>query len=61
MKEREMEVEIDKVPGHMNIEGNKKADEAAKKAMEKAGTRRYPERFTSLPHMGRMISERKSK
>lgn len=61
LKEREKEVEIYWLPGHINIEGNKKADKAAKKAMEKSGTQRYPERFTSLHHVGCIISERKSK
>lgn len=54
-------VEIYSVPDDMVVEGNENADEAAKKTMERADTRRYPERFALLTHVGRMILERKWK
>lgn len=45
----------------MSVEGNEKADEAAKKAAEKPGIRQCPERFPSLAHEGRTITECKWK
>lgn len=54
-------VEVYWVPGHMDVEGNKKANEVVKEAAEAAGTRRYPEQFSSLTHIGRTITERKLK
>lgn len=45
----------------MRVKGNKKANEAAKKAAERVDTRRCPERFLSLTHVGCTILERKWK
>lgn len=45
MKEPRTEVEIDLVPGHMRVEENEQADEAANEASKKSDTRRCPERF----------------
>lgn len=45
----------------MGVEGNDKADEAAKETAEKTGIRKCSERFTLLTHVGRMISEIKWK
>lgn len=56
-----MSVEIYCVPGHMGVEGNEKADEKAKDAAERSGTRRFPERFASLAHVNCTITERKWK
>lgn len=56
-----MTVEIHLVPGHMSVEWNERADEAAKMAPEKRGIREYPERFTSLTHIRRSVTETKWK
>lgn len=58
MTENRMTLEILWVPGNMSVEGNKNADEVAKEAAEKAGTRRCPEMFASLTTVGRTISDR---
>lgn len=50
-------VEIYWVQGHMCVEGNEKADEAVKEAIEKAGTRRFLEQLVSLTHIGHPITE----
>lgn len=54
-------VEIYWVSGHMSVEGNKKADKAAKEAAEKTGIGKCPERLASLAHVSYMISQRKWK
>lgn len=59
MREQGTEAEIHSVPGHKAVKGNEKTDEAAKESTEKAGTQRCPERFASLVHTRRIISERK--
>lgn len=41
----------------MSIRGNKKAGETVKKAVERAGTRRRPERFALLAFVKHTISE----
>lgn len=61
LKERDTTVEIHWVPGQKGVEGNERADEAAKAAAEAVGVRRCPERFTSLAHIGRTVTERKWK
>lgn len=48
-------------PGNMGVEGNERADEAAKAAAETLGARRCPERFALLAHINRTITERKWK
>lgn len=45
----------------MGVEENERADEVAKETAERPGTRRCPERFTSLVYVGLMILERKWK
>lgn len=45
----------------MGVEANERANEAAKKAAETRGIQRCPERFTSLAHIGRTVTERKWK
>lgn len=39
------------MPGHINFQGNKNADEASKEAAKKAGTWRFHERFASLAYV----------
>lgn len=56
--ERGITVEVYWVSGHMSVEGTKKTAEAAKEAKERSGTRRCSERFMSLTHVGRTITER---
>lgn len=58
MVEGETAVEINRVPGHSGVEGNKKTDKAAKEETERLGTRRYPERFASMAYVVRTIMER---
>lgn len=53
-----MEVEIHWVAGHISVKENEKVDRAAKKATDRAGTRRWLERFASLAHVGCTISDR---
>lgn len=36
--ERGTAMEIQSVPGHISVQGNKKTDQAAKEVMERAGT-----------------------
>lgn len=43
----------------MNVEGNEKGDETAKKAVEMTGTRRYLEQFNSITNVGFTVMERK--
>lgn len=54
-------MEIYCVPGHLGVEKNERADEAAKNTVEKVDRKRYPEQFSSLAHIRRRISERKWK
>lgn len=61
LKESGKETEIHCVLGHICVEGIKTADEAAKEAAEKAGTRRSLEQFASLAHVGNTITENKWK
>lgn len=61
MKDHKTEVEIHWISGHMSVERNKKADETAKLAMEKASRQRDRERFTLLIHVRHTISEMKWK
>lgn len=50
---------MDWVPGHMCVEGNEKADEAAKERAERTGIGRCQEHFAWLAHVGRAISQQK--
>lgn len=54
-----MAVEIHYVVGHMSVEGNKKANEAVKKAAETRFNQGFQQRFTSMVHIGRKVMERK--
>lgn len=45
--------------GHMEVEGNERASEIAKEAAERANRKKCLERFTSLTHIIRTITERK--
>lgn len=49
------------MPGHIDVEGNKKADEAAKETAKKAGIGRCPKTFASLARVQRKLSERNQK
>lgn len=54
-------MEVQFVPGHMRVAKNKKTDEAAKEMTKRPGTRKCPERFASLAHVGKPIMELKWK
>lgn len=61
-----MTVEIHWVPRNLgvkgneiDVKGNKKADETAKEAIERAVMRKCPKRFESLANFRRTISQRK--
>lgn len=55
------EVEIYWVPEPISVEWNRKANKAAKESAERACTRRCPEKFASLAHISRKVTERKLK
>lgn len=44
------------VPGHIEVEGNEKAYEAAKVVVKVRGIRGFPERFTSFANIGRTVT-----
>lgn len=57
MMRRGTAVKIHWISGYMGVKRNEKVDEAAKEVAEKSGTRRGPERFASLTHVNRTITE----
>lgn len=59
LESRGKETEIHFVRGHMRVEGNERVIEAVKVAAETSGARRCIERFESLVHINRTITERK--
>lgn len=54
-----VEIKVHWVLGHLSVEGNEQANTTAKEAADGTGTRWYAERFDSLAHINRTISERK--
>lgn len=51
--------EIYRVPGHMGVAWNKKANEVVKMTAKRVGIQRYPEHFNSLTHIELMITNGK--
>lgn len=52
-----MEVDINQVSGHVRVKDNEQADKAEKVAAGSIGIRKDTERFTSLAHINRTITE----
>lgn len=48
-------------PGYLGVEGNEQANRTAKAAPVGTGARRCAERFTSVTHISRSVTERKRK
>lgn len=58
LKELEVAVEVDWVPGLMGMEENKGANEAPKTVAETRDIQGCPERFTPMAHIGRTVTKR---
>lgn len=61
LAERGVALEIHWVPGHMSVKGIGSYNEVAKIVAVYRGIREYPEWFTSLAHIRRLVTERKWK
>lgn len=59
--DREMEVEVHCVLGHIGGQGNTQGDKTVKAAAEGIGARRCIERFSLLAHINQTIMEKKCK
>lgn len=57
MVEQGTMVKIHWVPSYIGVKGNMKSDEAVMETTERISTTRCLERFVSLTHVGRTISE----
>lgn len=58
---RDVEVEVHWVTGHVGVELNEQADRTAKGTAECTGAKRCTERFASLAHINRTLTERRWK
>lgn len=47
------------MPGYIGVEGNERANKVAKAVTEMRDILGFPQRFISLTHIGRTVTERK--